>query len=308
MTKEKCFDSVQVFGEVLFDVFPDQKRVLGGAPFNVACHLKGFGLDPLFMSRVGNDDLGKEAVRAMDSWSLCLCGLQLDKVRPTGTVRIRFKDDEPSYDIKDNVAYDYIAWEMPNLPGSRGAGLIYHGTLAARNQVSAQSLYKMIQSNGSCVFCDINLRDPWWSTKLVRDILSWCSYLKVNEDELRVVADVSGIGGSSDIRKTARALQLKHNLKCLIVTLGSQGAGLYPAGEDDYFSEAPEVSGFQDSVGAGDAFSSVFLLGLVEAWPWEQILARAVYFAARICQVKGAVPKDRSLYRSIRQKWEQEHA
>ena len=33
-----------IFGEVLFDTFPDGTAVLGGAPFNVAWHLQGFGL------------------------------------------------------------------------------------------------------------------------------------------------------------------------------------------------------------------------------------------------------------------------
>ena len=33
-----------VFGEVLFDCFPDGSRVLGGAPFNVAWHCQAFWL------------------------------------------------------------------------------------------------------------------------------------------------------------------------------------------------------------------------------------------------------------------------
>ncbi len=47
-------NSVLVFGEVLYDIFPDAE-VLGGAPFNVARHLAGFGSGALLISRVGRD-------------------------------------------------------------------------------------------------------------------------------------------------------------------------------------------------------------------------------------------------------------
>ena len=46
--------TVVIFGEVLFDDFPDG-AVLGGAPFNVAWHLQAFGLHPVVISRTGND-------------------------------------------------------------------------------------------------------------------------------------------------------------------------------------------------------------------------------------------------------------
>ena len=49
-----------IFGEVLYDHFPDGSRVLGGAPFNVAWHLQAFGLAPRFISRVGDDAEGRK--------------------------------------------------------------------------------------------------------------------------------------------------------------------------------------------------------------------------------------------------------
>ncbi len=51
--------SITVFGEVLFDCFPNGKQVLGGAPFNVAWHLQALGDDPTFISQIGDDTLGK---------------------------------------------------------------------------------------------------------------------------------------------------------------------------------------------------------------------------------------------------------
>ena len=97
-----------VFGEVLFDRFPDGNVVLGGAPFNVARHLQAFGREPLMISRVGNDALGRNIRQAMEDWSMTLRGLQLDSQHPTGTVDVSFHADEPSYDIVDQRAYDFI--------------------------------------------------------------------------------------------------------------------------------------------------------------------------------------------------------
>ena len=97
-----------LFGEVLFDRFPSGDVVLGGAPFNVAWHLQAFGLAPLFLSRVGDDDLGREVLSAMRSWGMETFGVQVDSEHPTGAVEVRIADDEPSYEILPEQAYDYI--------------------------------------------------------------------------------------------------------------------------------------------------------------------------------------------------------
>ncbi len=297
-----------VFGEVLFDIFPDQTRVLGGAPFNVACHLKGFGLDPLFISRIGTDDPGLEVLRNMKSRGLSLAGLQEDDHKKTGEVRVIIDNDEPSYEIMDDTAYDHIEFPDSRLLDHRPGGLLYHGSLAARNRVSAATLYRLARQEGVSVFCDINLRDPWWTPELVRDILGWCRYFKVNEDELSQVCSLEGIALSAGLEDMAGKLRQKRGLKCLIVTLGSRGAMLFPQDEKHLFAPSPKLRGFQDSVGAGDAFSSVFLLGIINSWTWKRVLESSVYFAARICENRGAVPDDSDFYEKTLQTLEQEHA
>lgn len=300
----KKFDSVMVFGEVLFDVFPDGKRVIGGAPFNVACHLKAMGLDPVFISRIGKDDPGREVVRVMDARSLSIAGLQRDEDRMTGVVRVSIENDEPSYEIKNNVAYDHIEFPQEELINPEAAKLFYHGTLAARNPVSRENLSRLARMKNNSVFCDINLRDPWWQKDLVSEILSWCSYLKVNEHELDMVCNMEGIQGTNGLRSRAGVLANRYGFECVIVTLGSRGAMLFPRDHDYLFAPSPEVTEFQDSVGAGDAFSSVFLLGITLGWDWKTILKRAVEFAATICTNKGAVPEGLDFYQETLQGWE----
>lgn len=54
--------TVAIFGEVLADIFPDA-TVLGGAPYNVARHLRAFQQHPVLISRVGNDALKKHCLQ-----------------------------------------------------------------------------------------------------------------------------------------------------------------------------------------------------------------------------------------------------
>ena len=61
---------VVVFGEVLFDRFPDGSEILGGAPFNVAWNLQAFDVQPLLVSRVGKDRLGRRILGAMSEWGM----------------------------------------------------------------------------------------------------------------------------------------------------------------------------------------------------------------------------------------------
>ncbi len=292
---EKSFNRVLVFGEVLFDTFPDQSRVIGGAPFNVARHLQGLGLDPFFVSRVGKDESGEEVREQMQRWGMNTHGLQADQDRSTGMVLVRFQGDEPYYEIRKEVAFDYIELDSFHEGTFEGRTLFYHGTLAARSETSARTLYALAQIKDQEVFCDINLRDPWWSRDLVRDILSWSTYLKVNLEELEEVAATLEVREDS-LQARARMVQKVCGLKCLVLTMGSEGAMLFPEEREHLFAAAPAVSSFKDAVGAGDSFSAVFLLGLSRGWSWDMILQRAVRIAAEVCSIKGAVPEERGFY------------
>ena len=49
-----------VFGEVLWDIFGEEKKI-GGAALNFAAHLASLGDEAQFCSAVGQDELGREA-------------------------------------------------------------------------------------------------------------------------------------------------------------------------------------------------------------------------------------------------------
>ena len=205
-----------IFGEVLFDRFPDGNAVLGGAPFNVAWHLQAFGAAPLFVSRVGNDDLGRRIQAAMRAWGMDSAGLQIDSQHPTGTVEVHFEQGEPAYDIVAGRAYDCIAADsLPQLTPA----LIYHGTLALRAATSLQALETLNSRYNTPVFLDVNLRPPWWELQAARKLLDNARWVKLNEDELSLLGTDSGT-----LDQRAARLRETHGNELLIVTRGGDGA------------------------------------------------------------------------------------
>jgi fructokinase len=86
-----------------------------------------------------------------------------------------------------------------------------------------------------------------------------------------------------------------HEFESVIVTRGDRGAFVVENGRQ-FEAQSPRKVQVVDTVGAGDAFSAVFILGLVKGWPTELTLERAIEFAAAICTVQGATTMDRRFY------------
>ena len=285
-----------IFGEVLFDCFPDGNSVLGGAPFNVAWHLQAFGLSPLVISSIGDDELGRKVQSAMQSWHMRTEGLQLDPLHPTGSVDIEFKHGEPHYSIVEHRAYDYIdAALLPTLPEDK---LLYHGSLALRNKVSREALTALKASNTGTVFMDVNLRDPWWQKDYVQQLADDADWVKLNEDELTQLD-----AGNGDVQSRANAFLQKHRLTGLVVTLGEKGAMALTASGEYAEVKPVQTQAVVDTVGAGDAFTSVLILGLSHEWPLEQTMQRAQGFASMLVGRQGATVHDREFYRAMVADW-----
>lgn len=291
-----------ILGEVLFDQFSDGTTVLGGAPFNVAWHLQGFGLDPLFISRVGADALGDRVQEAMADWGMSLAGLQIDSHRPTGVVQVRLEGGQPHYSILPYQAYDFIEptsalQAVANLDGR----CLYHGSLIARHAIS-QSTLQALRARGLPVFLDINLRAPWWNLASVFNLLDGTRWLKLNDAELAVIR--GGLLPDAEIAPAAEGLRRSHGLELLAVTLGADGALIVTA-EETLRVASPTVD-VVDTVGAGDAFSAVMLLGLWHNWPLPLTLSRAAEFAAAVCRQRGAIGNDRAVYAAHITRWSDE--
>jgi fructokinase len=292
-----------VVGEVLYDVFPDGTRTLGGAPFNVAWHLQAFGLQPLLITRIGEDPEGSEIIDAMTSWGLDPTGVQHDTGRPTGRVRVDVEDGEPSFTILPDQAYDNLDRDAA-LAVIEGLdiSLVYHGTLIARSAASRSTVEAIRGLERIPAFVDVNLRDPWWDSSTVTSLLRGARWVKLNRDELDRLSDPAAVGTDPGVGAAARAVLRQYGVSQLIVTKGAEGASVFEA---DLLTEGvpPTMQPVVDTVGAGDAFSAVWIAGLYLGWPTETTLKRALGFAAEVCTVRGAITDDRSLYRQQLENW-----
>ncbi|MEJ2345704.1 MAG: carbohydrate kinase [Gammaproteobacteria bacterium] len=291
-----------IFGEVLFDRFEDGSAVLGGAPFNVAWHLQGLGLRPLFVSRVGDDAAGRRVLDTMAAWGMDTSGVQRDARHPTGAVQVTLDAGQPSYEILPDQAYDFVDL-APLLESAADASLslLYHGTLAARSPASRETLFALHERLGLPAFVDINLRAPWWRHDLVERAIAAARWVKLNDDEMAEVLERDAVAGDS-IDGEAQAMCQRLGLDLVIVTRGGAGACFARKGEV-WCDEPAAVEKVVDTVGAGDAFAAVAILGLTKGWSPPRILRRALGFAAEICQVRGATVDDPTLYRKQWNQW-----
>lgn len=294
-----------VIGEILFDVFPDYKR-LGGAPFNFAFHLHQSGLPVRFFTRIGDDDDGREIMDFLQRWKFPADDIQLDPRRPTGRVEVRLDDrGVPEFDILRGVAYDAIEW-TPALTRALAAPaeMIYFGTLVQRAQSSAAVVQRMLRGADARTrrFCDINLRPDCYTQNSVRQSLQGADILKLSGEEIEVLQSM--IGGASQTDSFVEGLRDSYGLSTVCLTKGDRGSelhtrhGVFRAG----MTASPRV---KDTVGAGDAYAAVLAIGILQGWPPEQILEAATAFAAGVCEIEGAIPAEASFYESLKQRMRQ---
>jgi fructokinase len=263
--------------------------------------LQGFGLRPLFVSRIGNDRHGDEILRQMDQWRMDTSAIVQDPMHPTGQVRVSIENNQPSFDIVADAAYDFIdADTIRTVLEHRSHGPLYHGSLAVRNPVSAATL-QQLRDRARHSFIDINLRAPWWNNAAVTQLFHGATWVKLNHQELALLTGCREDDPAS-LERAAREQLLRYNWELVIVTQGEHGA--FAQNHDRTFHvNAVKVDRFVDSVGAGDAFSAVCLLGLMNGWRYERILESAAQFAAAVCGQRGATRQEPGFYQDFTRRW-----
>jgi fructokinase len=295
--------TVVLFGEVLADLFPD-RSVLGGAPFNVARHLKAFGQNPVLITRLGHDALRDEVLGAMSQYGMETMGIQCGKNYPTGRVQVHFKEDQHRFEILPDQAYDFIHPAVARMASlSAHPALVYFGTLAQRNDVSRRALKTLLRSTEAVKFLDINLRSPWYDEKMLRQALQFADTVKLNIGELSELGEMFGLTGGNP-QDQARQLINQFDLARVVVTCGEQGAWqINREGRKIEIGAKKKIARLIDTVGAGDGFSAVCILGTLKRWPVATTLERANSFAAAICEIRGAVPERPDFYKPFSKEW-----
>ena len=315
MTLTPCpHTPIAVFGEALVDLFASGP-VAGGGPFNVARHLAALGQGPLFLSAVGQDAQAEPLLAEMTRLGLKKDGLQILPVQPTGVVDVQTNDaGQHRFVIRGDCAYDHIG---PAAVSAMNRGLapngwLYYGSLGLRGALSRQSWQSLIAAHQGPRYMDLNWREGHVDVNTALMAMAQADVLKVNEDELAMVlawthrpnqvtpADWKVGHCDSVLAELVREFTVSH----LIVTCGAEGYAAFDSQGLCIAREgAARIIKLVDTVGAGDSFSAVVLTGLLQAWPWPLTLARANTLAARVCEVRGAMPPDLQEYRQWVQGW-----
>ncbi len=277
---------VLCIGEVLWDMFPDCKR-LGGAPFNVACHLRAYGVDSRIASRVGDDALGLEILSAARAHGIPTNTIQVDNELPTGTVLVTVgAHGVPSYRIEAPAAWDAIVADAELQSLARHAKAVVFGSLAQRREPSRTSVRTLLLTPALKVF-DVNLRPPHDVAELVEHSLHRSDFVKLNVEEMARLGEWFELPG--ELETQCRALALRYGLIGVCVTRGAEGAVLWYRGR---YCQHP---GFQvevaDTVGAGDAFLAALIAGLLAGEAPDRVLARANAAGAYVASQPGAIPE-----------------
>lgn len=280
-------DIIVGIGEILWDVFPNGK-ILGGAPANFAYHVSQFGFDGRAVSAIGNDELGDEIIDCLRKKKFRYI---IEKTPfPTGIVQVTLDEKGvPNYEICQKVAWDNIPFtaEMEEL--ARNTKTVCFGSLAQRNETSRLSINRfldLVPENALKIF-DINLRQHFYSQELIDHSLTRCNILKINDDEVMLVAKLFGWENLSEM-DICKKLFSHYSLRMLVLTKGTQGSYVISADETSYMpTPLVEVA---DTVGAGDSFTAAFVASLLKGKTIAQAQASAVEVSAYVCTQHGAMP------------------
>lgn len=293
-----------IFGEALVDDFGTE-QVVGGAPFNVARHLAAFMAPQLTITRIGSDRNGGVVQAEFERFAMSSRGLQVDRMEETGRVIVERAGAGHRFAILPRQAYDFINPEAALAAmAAVEPSVIYFGTLAQRGERSRAALFALLDASAATRFLDLNLRSGQAGEECVARSLEAADIVKVNEEELQSllgwyagVNDPAAAMAPEQVRAACAALVDKFGLEALVVTLGHRGSVYFGVGGTVIANRDNPAPPFViDTVGAGDAFSAIFLLGRARGWPLELALARANEFAGAVCAIAGAVPADMGFY------------
>ncbi len=275
-------------GEVLWDMLPEGRKI-GGAPVNFAYHAGQFGIDTMAVSAIGNDKLGEDTIAEMN-------GKHLNHIfpsvpYPTGSVQVSLDEKGvPAYDIKENVAWDNIPFTNEIESVARNCRAVCFGSLAQRNAVSRNTIRKFIESTPSgCIrIFDINLRQNFYTSNVIRDSLELCNILKINDEEIMLVSRMFNYD-SSNIENVCRTIMEDFSLEMVILTCGTKGSYIFTKGGIS-FMPTPKVN-VADTVGAGDSFTGSFCAAILRGLPVAEAHKKAVEVSAYVCTQNGAMPE-----------------
>ncbi|MBP9825760.1 MAG: carbohydrate kinase, partial [Thermoanaerobaculia bacterium] len=217
--------SVLCFGEILWDSLP-HGLFPGGAPLNVAYHLRKFGLRPVLVTAVGRDRLGEEMLRRLEAWNIDATGVALDPDWPTGLSRVTLNGGSPGFEIARDAAWDRIQLSPEVREVASGCAAVVFGSLAQRTEHNRLQLAALLALCPTALrVFDVNLRPPFEDAQIVWNLARRADLVKLSDQEL-----ASLLGESltpADFAAATRRFALRADVRQVCLTAGALGAGLY---------------------------------------------------------------------------------
>ena len=275
------------FGEVLWDVFPNDKKI-GGAPLNVALRMNSLGIETAVISQVGKDKNGKEIRDYLKKSGVNVDAISVTKNYPTGEVQVILNEKgAASYEIKHPAAWDKI--EVSEIMGNltRESDVFIFGSLVCRDEISRNTLFELLRSATYRVF-DINLRPPHYKKEVLEQLLRSANFIKFNDDELFEISEMMGSKFNS-LEQNIKFISENFLPNTICVTKGNHGAVLFH-NEKWYYNSGYKIK-VKDTVGAGDSFLATLIANLLQKEEPQAALDFACAMGALVAGSDGANPE-----------------
>jgi fructokinase len=274
------------FGEVLWDVFADGKKI-GGAPLNLALRMQSLGCQGAIISAIGKDADGEDIIKYVQEKGLDTSGIVVAEGYPTGLVQVHLDErGSASYEISYPSAWDKIVLTQNLLDLVEEADVLIYGSLASRDSVSKESLLKLLQSGAYKVF-DVNLRPPHYNIDTLVELMKKADFIKFNDEELLEIAGKLGCK-AADLEGNMAFIAKEAGAKAICVTRGKHGAILL--WDDQGYSNNGYVVKVADTVGAGDSFLATLIMKLLVKETPQKALDYACAMGALVAASPGANP------------------
>lgn len=280
---------VLAFGEILWDVFGTERKI-GGAPFNFSAHCARLGAEVDYITAVGRDEPGNEALKYIEKYGVSTDFVMRSSLM-TGCCNVTLRNGVPNYELVYPTAYDdiCITKEFLDEISSRDYDYLYCGTLALRGESSRASLFKICESIDAKLIVDVNIRQSFYSGELLDKLFSRACILKISREELPLAAGCLGFSQEHD-SFVSELFGKYGNLSEILLTLDKDGAVCCLKSGERICSEKPKSKAVS-TVGAGDSFTAAYLVYSSAGLSHEAALNKAVELSDFVVRFHEAIPE-----------------
>lgn len=284
--KDHSLLKVVCFGEILFDVFPDEERI-GGAPLNVASRLSSLGIHTEMISKIGKDEKGEQVLAYLNENKIHASNIKMDAKHPTGLVKVSLSSrGSATYEFTYPSAWDHIELTDGIKESVKNADAFIYGSLACRDAVTRKTLFELLKIAKYKIF-DFNLRPPHYTYDNLVELIQFADFIKFNDDELFEFSEAIGSKYNS-MEQNIRFISERYPNTTICVTKGRHGAILLA--EDTFYYNSGYKINVKDTVGAGDSFLASLIGKLLLGEDYQNSLDYACAIGALVAGESGANP------------------